>query len=75
MMTREEFLVEQAAGNFNPRLTYERYVELQEAKALRAARELNALPVHTRKTLRAFGYGSAQSHPSRTRTKSGRKAA
>ena len=31
--SREEFLKEQAAGNFNPNLSYERYLEIRQLRA------------------------------------------
>ena len=31
--SREEFLREQVAGNFNPKLSYERYLEIRQLRA------------------------------------------
>jgi predicted transcriptional regulator len=38
--SRKEFAAQQAAGNFHPNLTYERYVELRRLRAERKQREL-----------------------------------
>ncbi|HEX4946318.1 MAG TPA: hypothetical protein VFZ34_06635 [Blastocatellia bacterium] len=47
----EEFQAQQAAGNFNTKLTYQRYVELQHLRAERARHEWEALDPHDRAAL------------------------
>lgn len=38
--SREEFAAQQAAGNFNPHLTYERYVEIRHLRAERSRMQM-----------------------------------
>lgn len=64
MLSKEEFLVEKAKGNFPKRLTYNRYCHIKQKQKERAEREFNALPIESQKVLISLMPNSRKKYPS-----------